>query len=84
MPHYVIDTDDGRTFVPGDTEQSFENSSHARTAADRTLGAMTAEVMPAGGARVLRAIVRDETGHEVYVATVTFVAEWKISRCAGS
>lgn len=42
------------------------------------LWSMTNAVLPDGEHRVLKAIVRDEAGREVYVATVTFVGEWKV------
>jgi len=39
---------------------------------------MTHGALPDGEHRALQAIVRDEAGQEVYVATITFVGEWKI------
>lgn len=82
MPSYLIDTDDGLNFIPIDAEVSFTCPHQARAAADEVLGAMADDIVPDGKHRVLHAVVRDETGQEVYVATVTFTGEWKIPLAA--
>lgn len=83
MPLYTVDTDDAGDFVPGDAEAGFDCPRKARTEAHRVLGSMTHCALPDGEHRVLRAIVRDETGREIYVATVTFAGEWKVPLAAG-
>ncbi len=82
MPLYTIDTDDAGLFIPGDPESGFVCPRKARVEAHRVLGSMTHSALPDGEHRVLRAVVRDETGQEVYVATVTFAGEWKIPLAA--
>lgn len=77
MACYLIDTDDGLNFVPGDPEISFACPREAKITADKVLGAMLQDVLPDGPRRVLRATVRDNTGREVYEATVTFAGDWK-------
>ena len=82
MPRYIIDTDDGRTFVPGDPEDHFDCPKKARDTADRVVGAMAEDALPDGDRRVFRAIVRDEAGQVVYEATVMFAGEWKVPLAA--
>lgn len=82
MPLYTIDTDDAGLFVPGNPEVSFDCPRKARREAHRALGSMTQWALPDGEHRVLRAVVRDESGQEIYVATVTFAGEWKVPRAA--
>lgn len=78
MPLYTIDTDDGDLFVAGSLETGIDCPLKARMEAHRVLGSMTRYALPDGEHRVLQAIVRDDIGQEVYVATITFTGEWKI------
>lgn len=76
MPHYLIDTDDARTYVPGDPEIAFTCPRKAQAEAHRVLSGMAQDLMPSSEPQVLSAVVRDEAGGEIYTATLTVTGEW--------
>lgn len=79
MQRYTIDTDDDDLFVSGDAGDDLSCPHAARRAALAVLPDMARQKMPDGDLRTFRSTVRDETGREIYTATLTLVGEWKIS-----
>lgn len=75
MPSSTIDTGDDGIVVLGDPDVGFGRPRKARVEAHRAFESMTQCALPHAERRAMRAPVREETGQEVYVATITFVGE---------
>ena len=79
MHTYTVDTDDGDALIKGDGGQELTSSHAARLAALAALPDMAHDKLPNGDHRTFTSTVRDETGREIYAATLTLVGEWKVS-----
>ena len=83
MPHLFIDTDDGDTLMKDEEGEEFDSLKQARDVAIASLPALADEKLPDGEDRTFRAVVRDETQQALYVATLTYHGEWKVTPPAG-
>ncbi|MGU3329360.1 DUF6894 family protein [Methylobacterium mesophilicum] len=76
MAYYTIDTDDDDLLVEGDYGENLTCRLAARRMALSALPDMVREKMPDSDCCMVKAIVRDEDGLEIYTATLTLVGEW--------
>lgn len=80
MPRFFIDTHDGATLTRDDEGETFETVDEARKAAIVTLPGFADGSMADGENRAYQAILRDEEGHNLYIATLAFHGEWQTKR----
>ena len=83
MPRYYIDTDDGSLFITDDEGREYASIAAARAMAQRAVVDMAHRLIPDGEHRTFTAAIRDENGTVLYVATLSFDGEWKISPPVG-
>ena len=79
MHFYTVDTDNGDLIVKGEGSDQLTCPHAARLAALAVLPDMAHDKLPDGDHRTFTSTVRDETGREIYEATLTLVGEWKVS-----
>lgn len=79
MAHYTIDTDGDDLLVEGDYSEGLTCSAVARRMALSALPEMVRDKVPDSDRCTVKAIVRDDHGQEIYIATLTLVGEWKVT-----
>ena len=76
MPRFFIDFRDGDTVHTDDEGSDHLSRDQARLEAVALLPEIARDELPDGEHRTFVATVRDETGHTVYQATLTFNGQW--------
>ncbi len=79
MPRYFIDTDNGDTYVRDETGHEMPDHKAARRLALCSLPEMADDKMPDGDQRTFKALVRDEGGTVIYIATLELRGEWLVT-----
>ena len=79
MPHFFIDTDDGRFRVEDEEGGVYDDAEAARDAAVAVLPEMALRKLSGCDPREFTVRVRDEAGAMVYTATLSLVGEWHVA-----
>jgi hypothetical protein len=76
LPRYFFDTNDGECQSRDTEGTELADLETMRREATGLLPDMAREELPDGNHRVFACRVRDDTGAEIFVATLTLEAEW--------
>lgn len=78
VPRFFFDIQDGSETQPDDTGLNLADASQARKVAISTLPDVARTALPDGDHHEFIATVRDETGRQIFRATLSLSAEWLI------
>ncbi len=83
MPRYFFDIDDGDISTEDDEGLELEGPREARNRAIAVLPGIAREVLPDGDRREFIVTVRDAKGQRLFLARLSFEAQWLIAPPAG-
>lgn len=78
MPFYYFDIDDGHELTRDDTGVEFADLQAARDAAISILPEVAREILPDGDMREIVSTLRDESGRNVFRATLSLQTVWLV------
>ena len=78
MPHFFIDTDDGRFRVEDEEGGVYDDAEAARDAAVAVLPEMALRKLSGCDRREFAVRLRDVAGMTLYTATLSLVGEWHV------